>query len=178
MKRLEFDIDIGMIPEFVEAETEAYFQIWLDDGTPILRSHSLGQKDLAYLNTPLNTPVTANTSLPDGRAGRIIRYRFLPRFAGQDNSSPRSTVLAVARDSTELQDFLRFLFWLLAGCTWIVVALSLLVGLKVVPTYTRVGSPRVVSPRGREMIHWMATISAREVHTHSAVSMPLQSGTD
>jgi len=136
-ERLEFDFDVGMTPEFQTPEGGAYYQFWHHDGTVILRSPSLGQRDLPYFGTASVVPVVQEAVLPDGQPGRVIGYRFTPKTEQDDSVEGRSLTLAVGRDATELNDFLAFLRWLLVSCSLVVVMLSALVGLTVTKTGLR-----------------------------------------
>ncbi len=135
--RLEFDVEVAMMTEFQAEGGRAYYQFRLDDGTSILRSPSLGERDLPCLAAMPETFVVRNTSLPDARPGRMIHYQFNPRAEGDENPEDGPLLLSVARDTSGLRDSLSLLRWLLINCSLVVVALSALVGWRVTKTGLR-----------------------------------------
>jgi len=136
-ERLEFDFNLGLTPEFQRPSGGAYYQLWRHDGTAILRSPSLGERDLPYFATASVTHVAQKTVLPDGQPGRVIGYRFTPRSEQPDHVAGKPLILVVGRDATDLYDFLGFLRWLLVNCALVVVVLSALVAWRVTQTALR-----------------------------------------
>lgn len=130
-ERFEFELDLVRTPEFMRPEGGAYFQIWLKDGTVVLRSPSLGTNELPPTSDDSNTSTAVKIMLADSRPGRIFYYRFTAKNDVQDESVQRYLVLAVARDASELYGFLGFMRWAMLNGTLVVVALSTLVGFKV-----------------------------------------------
>ena len=69
-----WEFEAGGLDEFEPGPSAAYFEIWLDDGTVLARSASLGKADL-------RGPAEAITkvALPDGRPGRLRVSVLQPR---------------------------------------------------------------------------------------------------
>ncbi len=80
--RIEFDYTAGAMPEFERSEEPEYFQFWLDDGTVLLRSTRL-TADLARTASASSEPSIFDVQLPDGRAGRLLQWAYVPRGSGQ-----------------------------------------------------------------------------------------------
>ncbi len=83
----------GQLPAFVE--------VWTRDGSVLARTPSLGTKDLPKLDGPLGAEL-ADTTLPDGRAGRLIALRFVPRDDARTH--PVEPMLLVLAEGTEAID--------------------------------------------------------------------------
>lgn len=121
----EFEFDVRMTPAFNRPHGGAYYQFWNHDQSVIIRSPSLGQRDLPYSGQTSDTPVCRPCVLPDDRPGRMISYRFTPRTKEDRPVLGHAFALALARDASELQAFLRSFQWLLFGCSALVVCLSI-----------------------------------------------------
>ncbi len=78
---VEFDFSEEFMPEFGEdAERQEYFELWLDDGSTLARSGSLGENAGLTRSPSANaSPVFAHVELPDGRAGKSVQILFVPR---------------------------------------------------------------------------------------------------
>ncbi len=109
-KGIEFDFTDTLMPEFKDPENPQYFQLWLDGKGVFARSQSLGDKDLPHDESPLNRRKIRDIELPDGRPGRLVQTRFVPRLdidaekAG--NASPPSSqpvTLVYARERASLE---------------------------------------------------------------------------
>ena len=85
--RIEFDYVARFMPSFERDDNPEYFQIWLTDGTLLLRSRQL-HHDLAAAPTgplPLDTPPHhADLTTADGRVLRICSITVLPRIPAED----------------------------------------------------------------------------------------------
>ena len=80
-KGVEFDFSDQFMPEFVDAKSTQYFQLWVDD-KPFERSKSLAEypeEQLAKQDLTINTFKIINVELPDGRTGRSIMSYFHPQ---------------------------------------------------------------------------------------------------
>jgi signal transduction histidine kinase len=100
------EFEYESLPDFERSERPAYFQVWLEDGTVLARSPSLGTRDL---------PAVAGRSfedvvLPDGRPGRASTLRQPLRVeppAGDATTPPRRSnrfaTVVVARGTEELR---------------------------------------------------------------------------
>jgi two-component system sensor histidine kinase QseC len=123
--RPEFEYE--SLPDFEHAERPAYFEAWLDDGTVLARSTSLGARDLALSTRRSEGPVFGEVRLPDGRPGRVVRLRQplrveLPAVAAgaRAGRSTRYVTVAVARGTEDLVEAVasvRRWLVLLAGLT-------------------------------------------------------------
>lgn len=74
---LEFD-DV-LMPEFSRKERPDYYQIWVERGTLLGRSRSLGEHDLEHDARLEIAPTFGNRALPDGRPGRAVELDFAPQ---------------------------------------------------------------------------------------------------
>lgn len=135
----EFEIDLHAerVPEFQRADRPAYFQFFSDRGAVLMRSPSLGKKDLSALRGTIDSPAFADQILPDSRPGRAVGIRFVPG-EGQEPGERRKraatqpVVLVVARDTVDLHARLRQLLWALLGAGAGVLATALLISAAVV----------------------------------------------
>jgi two-component system OmpR family sensor kinase len=79
----------------------SYIEVWLPGGEVLARGAALRGGDLPKLAGPLGHEF-ADTTLPDGRHGRMIGLRFLPR---DEATGPRAAPLAmVLAEGTEAVD--------------------------------------------------------------------------
>ena len=84
---VEMDFQPAVMPAFSRAQEPDYFQMWLPDGSTLLRSPSLGNATLRGAFGSLQVPTVANVALPDGGAGRAIGIAFVPRI--DEEAPPR-----------------------------------------------------------------------------------------
>jgi signal transduction histidine kinase len=99
----ETEFEYEPIPTFEAAWRPAYFQVWLDDGTVVARSPSLGTRELSRGVSPEPDDVV----LPDGRPGRAVQVRQPLRIEaagpnGRPGASKRFVTVVVARGTEEL----------------------------------------------------------------------------
>jgi signal transduction histidine kinase len=120
-KRGHVTVEAGEIPtEFTRRERPEYFVVRLDDnGTELVRSASLGSGRLAEA-AAASEPQFQRTILPDGRNGRLVTYRFTPRVENEDDDAqspalPRTAVITLARDTSEIDATLSHLKAVLAS---------------------------------------------------------------
>ena len=97
---LEVDFAGEYMPEFEREHDAEYFQFWLQDGSLIERSDSLGEQDLPFSPSRVDTPFFRNTRLPDGRRGRLVQISFPPREIDEDKVG-----LGEDDDSDDDEDF-------------------------------------------------------------------------
>lgn len=109
-----FEFEYESLPEFERAVRPAYFEAWLDDGSAIARSPSLGARDLARAPGRSSCgscgPSLTDVVLPDGRAGRALELRQPLRreddapgaAAGRPRLSDRFVTVVVARGTEEV----------------------------------------------------------------------------
>jgi two-component system, OmpR family, heavy metal sensor histidine kinase CusS len=112
--QVEFDASAELAPAFARAAPPDFFQLWLPGGSTLERSPSLKGADLPLQAGPPESPALWDTTLPDGRAGRAVGIRFVPRpdedsEAPPASRPPRAVTLVVARNRTDLDAQLRLL---------------------------------------------------------------------
>jgi two-component system heavy metal sensor histidine kinase CusS len=110
-----WEFEPAALEEFERKFGAAYFEIWMDDGTVVARSPSLGTSDLRH-GGALRGPIVTRTILPDGRNGRIVETSLPPRHdeEGPPKPSGRRLSVAVARATDEVDAALaafRLLLW-------------------------------------------------------------------
>jgi signal transduction histidine kinase len=77
---IEFDYNKKDMPEFERDLEPEYFQFWLQtDGSVLMRSSQLGDRDLPLLSDELNAIEIQDFELPDGRAGRMLCRVYEPK---------------------------------------------------------------------------------------------------
>ena len=110
-----WEFEPGTLEDFQQPEGSAFFEVWMDDGSVLARSRTLGARELA---TPTPRPVRA-VRLPDGAPGRLLVEVLHPN--GEDDApSARAVIIAVARGTAGLDStLLLFRLLLLAAglCT-------------------------------------------------------------
>jgi len=89
---VEFDYVPAHMPEYERSRRPAYFEFWLEDGTPLFRSpHVPGD----LLDGPDQSSPPRDLRLADGRKCRVVVLRFLPRPSedgeGQAEASGKRT---------------------------------------------------------------------------------------
>jgi signal transduction histidine kinase len=110
-----WEIEPAVLEDFENQYGAVYFEIWMDDGTVLVRSPSLGARDLERPRLHEATQVVA-ARLADGRNGRLLRT-FLPPRADEEgpaHPSGRRVAVAVARATDEVDATLatlRLLLW-------------------------------------------------------------------
>ena len=137
------------LQEFARRERPEYYQVWKADGSVIARSRRLGDGALPLVLGSRIAPGVQAVTLPDGRPGRAVGVRFLPRVEGErlataplvpqteetddlddqdevDFASRTSVTLVVARDTLEIDRKLSHLAWLHVGSA--LTAACLIVG--------------------------------------------------
>jgi two-component system sensor histidine kinase QseC len=121
-------------PSFAPGKDPDYFQLWLDKGTVLARSPSLGVRDLPRWSRPAGAPRFADFTLPDGRPGRRVEITYRPQIemAGGVLSpappgSPTAT-LEVAQDRADLDAFLASLHLILTlGVLGLLASMAVLI---------------------------------------------------
>jgi signal transduction histidine kinase len=99
------EFEYESLPEFERAELPAYYEAWLDDGTVVARSPTLGTRDLARPPRRPAAPMFSGGSLPDGRPGRTVYLRQPLRIeveGATPRRSDRAVVVAVTRGTEGL----------------------------------------------------------------------------
>ncbi len=114
----------GPLDDFEPGRTAAYFEVWMDDGSLLARSPSLGNAELA------RGPVAAGrqVSLPDGRPGRLVVTSLPPRADEEGPAQPsgRLVTIAVARQTADVDaTFATFRALVLASALSALVVASL-----------------------------------------------------
>ena len=126
--QVEFEYAKRFFPEFEREQEPEYFQIWLADGLPLLRSTRLAGDLLAADAVPL-APELGNAVLSNARRVRVASLRFEPKGVGSQPATspvdaaapvdpPIVLVLAVGRGEEGLDRLLarlRFALFLAGG---------------------------------------------------------------
>lgn len=116
-----WEFEAGQPGDLERLDGPPFFEVWLDDGTVLARSVSLGAGDLRSA-----APGLADATLPDGRAGRVFEASLLPRRdeEGPPIPSGRRARVVVARPLEEVTSSLAQLrlLLLLSGVTALALA--------------------------------------------------------
>ncbi len=100
---------------FDDEHPRDFFQLWLPDGTILARSESLGLAELPHRVGRFDKPRYFLCTLPNGRPGRALGFKFKPKQARGINRSVELE-LVVATDREDLDETLLQLAGLAAGC--------------------------------------------------------------
>ena len=105
-----WELELSAFAVFEQSEGTEFYELWMDDGAVIARSHSLGSVDLPRDGSPV-------LMLPNHAKGRRVVATLPPRQDEEAPTEPTGRVLtiAVARDTRALDRQLRQLLWLLLG---------------------------------------------------------------
>jgi two-component system sensor histidine kinase QseC len=109
--QIELDFTDEVMPEFARRRHAEYYEVWSPGGTVLRRSPSLGSHDL--LPDVTHKPEGENVRLPNGRPGRAITLKVIPRLeegSQHPDSAPAALHLVVAQDRGELDDSLTTVF--------------------------------------------------------------------
>ena len=79
-KKVDFDFKDKFIPEFQPGPAADYFHLSVVGGDVVAHSASLGEGSLSVRTERLDEPEFGNITLPDGRPGRAVGIRFIPRL--------------------------------------------------------------------------------------------------
>ena len=83
---IEFDFAGEFMPEFEGEADPEYYQLWRGEET-FERSDTLdifAINSLPYQTVALGSELSIDITLPDGRDGRVLYYRFLPQVDSDD----------------------------------------------------------------------------------------------
>jgi len=100
---------------FDDERPRDFFQVWLPDGTTLARSESLGLAELPHRVGPYDQPRYFLCTLPNGRPGRALGFKFKPK-QGRGITRSVELDLVVATDRKDLDETLLQLAGLAAGC--------------------------------------------------------------
>ncbi len=127
--KIECEFAPDEFSDFASPRQGAFFQMWLEDGTTLLRSPSLGKHSLLHrMKKNARFPKYWNLELPGDRDGRAILIQFSPKMGAEKDENPPKgedppvVLLAVARDWSRISQTLDTLF--LALLAWGVVLLA------------------------------------------------------
>jgi len=129
-ERLEFNLDVRMIPEFNRVSGAAYYQFQQPNGTIFLRSPTLTAEQRLETATVSEHPEYRQTLLPGNKIARMVGIWFVPHSGGRDRefefteSENQMLGLTVARDATGLFEKLTLLKLLLGGGCFCIIVLS------------------------------------------------------
>lgn len=124
-----WEFEPSTLDEFEKGHGAAYFEVWMDDGTVIARSPSLGPSDLPRPSL-LTATVVVSATLADGRKGHLLLASLPPRHdeEGPPKPSGRRVMVAVARATDEVDATVATLRLLLWGSGLAALALAILAG--------------------------------------------------
>jgi signal transduction histidine kinase len=128
-RKIDFQFDTRATPEFNNLYGGAYYQFRDSNGSTIIRSPSLENTELNIFKTILDIPQYAECILPNGRSGRAVGFRFIPKGGGKIDDSALS--ITVAKDIRSITSHLHFLVLLLLISSAAMVLLSIIVALLV-----------------------------------------------
>jgi signal transduction histidine kinase len=117
----------GSLEDFEPRRAAAYFEVWMDDGSILARSPSLGSAELDPRSVT-RAGAAQRVTLPDGRQGRGLVVALPPRTDEEGPSQPsgRLLTIAVARQTLEVDVTLaRFRVLLLASALSALLVASL-----------------------------------------------------
>lgn len=98
--RILVELTDEMLPAFERSEDPDCFQIWIEGGEALERSHSLHGQDLPHRALPGPGEEIFELELPDGRRARAVAIRFRPHVSDDD---PRPSELgAIGQMDVEL----------------------------------------------------------------------------
>jgi two-component system sensor histidine kinase QseC len=110
---LEFDFaDDGVMSEFDVREDAQYYQVWDQAENLLIKSPSLLEFNLPLKGVGLDEHLYADIELQDGRAGRLIEIKFLPRVEIDNEEGqvvlpePKPISLVYARERITLDNTL------------------------------------------------------------------------
>jgi len=128
-RKIDFQFDARATPEFNNLSGGAYYQFRDTNGITIIRSPSLANTDLNIFKTTSDVPQYAECILPDGRGGKAVGFRFIPR--GGEKIAGSALSIIVARDISSVTSHLHFLVLLLLISSAVMILLSIIVALLV-----------------------------------------------
>ena len=127
--RLEFEFNIKMTPEFNELDGGAYYQIWDCDHGVIVKSPSLGNRELFRHDNLTVNPSYNELFLSNNKPARSISFCFKP---SGDNPYKSILCFTLARDTSELREYLFNLKQILLISIAVVTVLSIVIAFLVV----------------------------------------------
>jgi len=143
---IDIEFDPVRVPELRNKELPSHFEFWIEDGTVLLRSESLGQTDLPRFRGENGKPAFRRVLLPGSTAGRALGVSFAPAVDDEyavgdkgDDIAARSIpeklpaiTLVIARSTRRLDEQLALFRWLLAGSGVVTMMAALVVSLLIV----------------------------------------------
>ncbi|MBU2879819.1 ATP-binding protein [Aliiglaciecola lipolytica] len=143
---LEFEFAGEFLPEFEGTTESEYFQIWhgedIFERSDTLTMHTI--RSLAYKSIPVDSILSEDIKLPDGRSGRVIYSRFIPQIDSEyrsellnnkqaDENFQKPVLLAYAASVENLNFYLWF------------IDLAFIIAVITIPLLIRLTVRRVVS---------------------------------
>ena len=143
---IEIEFDPARVPELRNKEMPSYFQFWSEDGMVLLRSESLGRRDLPKFHGERGKPVFRRVVLHVGETVRALGVCFAPAVeeeyfldeGGEGRALKNDTerlpllTLVVAKSTRQLDEQLVFFRWLLAGSGGVTMIAALVISLLIV----------------------------------------------
>ncbi len=119
---IEFDFAGEFMPEFEGEADPEYYQLWRGEET-FERSDTLdifAINSLPYQTVALGSELSIDITLPDGRDGRVLYYRFLPQVDSDDRQEYNAMVAATGKQQQPMllayaisTEKLNFLTWMI-----------------------------------------------------------------
>ncbi len=126
---IDLEFEEADLSSFRRADHPDYFQVWLEDGSVLHRSPSLGTSDMPWASVADDLTLRP-CALPDDRPGRCVWLRFTPRIDSEtETTTPvRRVVLGLARGTEGVNAALGQLriTLLLVGSTAVVLSVIIL----------------------------------------------------
>jgi signal transduction histidine kinase len=133
--RLELEVHRFDWPDFRVSPDARFFQLWKNDDSPLMKSASLIDQSLPFLDVTGDEPIIKDLRLPDGRQGRAIWASAIvhPEHPDQvpdnyqpDDSNNRVTIaFAQSREDLDKILGLELLFASLIGALMIIGAVAI-----------------------------------------------------
>jgi len=125
-----WEFEAGHFVDFDLPQGFAWYEVWMDDGTPLARSPSLAARDLPRDERGQDSAAVSMT-FAEGRQARLLTAALPARLDDQGPAQPsgRRVIVAVARATEEVDSTLSSLSLVLTGSGLAVLAISLLAGI-------------------------------------------------
>ncbi len=122
------ELEESQLPEYQRTRRPDYFQVWTLDRGFVAKSKTLGGAELPWpMMDFTGDHVVSVLKLPDGRDGRAVGLPFTIHIEEDEHydGRPPRCMLALARDTGEMDRLLTQLAWLLLGVCAAAVAATL-----------------------------------------------------
>ncbi len=169
------DLDLGRVPLSERAKAQNLVELSQADGAVVARSPLLGDHNLPRLAGSIDHPASLSFRLANGQPARAmgIEFTYQQEHPAAAKAPSQPLVLVVARQTTELQDQLRHMRWILLAAFGGILVLASLIGVVVISRGLR-PVRRLAGQIGRIQSH---NLSARMAEEHlPAELVPVAAG--